>query len=162
MSNDVHIAGLKELQAFLDALPAKLERNVMRGALRAGAKVIQAQAIANVPVKSGELRKSLKLRTGGRNGIVTASVRTKVFYAKFVEYGTASHAIRAKHGGKLLFGGTFRDSVHHPGTKPKSFLRPALDAKAGAAVIAAAEYMRNRLATKEGLDTADIQIGIEE
>jgi hypothetical protein len=41
-------------------------------------------------------------------------------------------------------------------------MRPALDQQAQAAVIATAEYMKNRLATKEGLDTADIVIAGDE
>jgi hypothetical protein len=37
-------------------------------------------------------------------------------------------------------------------------MRPALDAQASAAVVAAAEYMKDRLATKHGLDTSDVVI----
>jgi len=157
---EIHVTGLADLQKFLDQLPAKLERNVVRGALRAGAKLILAQAIAKVPVKSSELRNSLKIGTRARGGTVTAAVRTKVFYAKFVEFGTKGHFITAKKGGWLSFGGIFAKSVWHPGIPkgPHAFMRPALDGQAQNAVIAAAEYMKRRLATKEGLDTSDIVI----
>jgi len=47
------LKGGPELLQLLDQLPKNLERNVIRGGLRAGAKVIQQQAKANVPVKTG-------------------------------------------------------------------------------------------------------------
>jgi HK97 gp10 family phage protein len=154
---EIHVKGLAELSKFLDALPVKIEKNIMRSALRQGAKVIQQQAIANVPVQSGELRKSLKIGTRVRGGTVTAAVKTKVFYAKFVEFGTKAHFITARKKGWLSFGGIFAKSVQHPGSRPRPFLRPALDAMAGAAVIAVGEQIKKRL-TKEGLDTAHITI----
>jgi HK97 gp10 family phage protein len=154
MADSVHIKGLDALNKFLQELPVKVEKNIMRSALRAGAKVIQAQAIANVPVKSGELRDSIKIGTRARGGRVTASVRTKLFYARYVEFGTAAHNIAAKSGW-LSFGGIFAKSVQHPGAKRHPFLRPALDATASAAVIAVGEQVKKRL-TKEGLDVADV------
>ncbi|MTV59152.1 hypothetical protein GM547_13990, partial [Streptococcus pneumoniae] len=54
MSN-VHIKGGAELNKFLQQLPAKIEQSVLRGALRAGANVVMAEAKANVPVDSGQL-----------------------------------------------------------------------------------------------------------
>ena len=117
-----------------------------------------AHAITNVPVKSSELRNSLKISTRARRGVVSASVKTKVFYAKFVEFGTKAHWITAKKGGWLSFGGIFAKSVWHPGIPkgPKAFLRPAMDAQATAAVNAAAAYIRDRLQSKHGLDTSGV------
>jgi HK97 gp10 family phage protein len=154
----VHVKGLSELQKFLNELPPKLERNVVRGALRAGANVIKPVAQANIHSVSGDLARSLKVSTRARGGVVTAKVYTSIFYAKFVEYGTKPHVIKAKDGGALAFGGGVVQSVQHPGISPKPFLRPALDTQASAAVVAAGSYMRDRLATKHGLDTADIEI----
>lgn len=157
--SDVHVTGLKELNAFLDQLAPKLARNVVRGSLRAGMKVVLPVAQRNIHSVSGELAKSLKLGTRAKGGVITASVKTRVFYAKFVEFGTKPHIIRAKGGGFLSFMGIFRKEIAHPGiAKNKAFMRPALDSQAQAAVIAAAEYMKKRLATKHGLDTADIVI----
>jgi HK97 gp10 family phage protein len=62
-------------------------------------------------------------------------------------------------------------TVKHPGIDPygnkegigpHSFMRPAMDRQASAAVVAAAEYMKKRLATKHGLDTKDIVIEEDE
>jgi HK97 gp10 family phage protein len=157
---EIHVRGLKELQKFLDQLPVKIERNIMRGALRAGAKPILAQAIAGVPVQSGELKNSLKISTSAKGGTVESKVKTNVFYSRFVEFGTQAHFITAKKGGWLSFGGIFAKSVWHPGIPkgPHAFMRPALDSQAQAAVVATAEYIKKRLATKEGLDTSHIMI----
>jgi HK97 gp10 family phage protein len=163
--SDVHVKGLAELQKFLDQLPAKMEKNVVRGSLRAGMKEILPVAKQNCSKVSGLLADGLKLSTSSRGGKVTASIKAKGkhgFIAPWVEYGTKAHNIAAKKNGFLSFGGIFAKSVDHPGAKPHPFLRPALDQQAQSAVIAAAEYMKNRLATKEGLDTSDIEIGVDE
>lgn len=179
--SEITVRGLSELQAFLDQLPAKIERNVLRGALRAGAKPVLEAAKAKAPVappsaknervyglREGALRESLRISVKVRGGKVTASVKAgggkkgDVYYARFVEYGTRPHTIKARDGGALSFGGGFLRSVEHPGARPRPFLRPALDTRAADAVVAAGEYIKNRLATKHGLDTADIIIEVEE
>lgn len=160
--SSVNVTGLSELSTFLDELPGKLQRNVMRGALRAGMKPVQADAKANAAHASGQMRDGLKISTSNKGGLVVASLKATGphgFLARFVEFGTAAHDISAKNGGALAFGGGAYQRVHHPGQKPRAFMRPALDAQAGNAVVAAAEYMKTRLATKHGLDTADIEIG---
>lgn len=184
MSEEINIRGLLQLQWFLDQLPAKVERNILRGALRAGAQPILAAAKASAPVArpstenskerggyAGALRDSLRITTkivNSRTVIASVKVGGKrkgsadVYYARWVEYGTRQHVIKAKPGGKLSFGGSFYDFVLHPGAKPSPFLRPALDSQHRQAIVAAAEYMKNRLATKHGLDTADIIIEVEE
>ncbi|HSW83538.1 MAG TPA: HK97-gp10 family putative phage morphogenesis protein [Usitatibacter sp.] len=160
--DDIHVKGLSQLQALLDTVAPKIERNIMRGALRAGANVIKPVAAANIHSVSGELAKGLRVTTRARGGTVTASLKAggpHSFVAKWVEHGTRPHTITARDGGALRFGGGFVKSVQHPGiVSPKPFLRPALDSQASAAVIAVGEYIKNRLATKEGLDTADIVI----
>lgn len=176
----IKVTGLSELQALLDTLPAKLEMNVMRGALRAGAKLILQEAIANVPVGppsasgaakygeyAGALRDSIRLGTKISRPYVMARVRvggkTKtgadVWYANIIEFtGAVPHTISAKGKAALSIGGLLFQCVHHPGMKPHPFLRPALDSKAQAAVLASAEYMKTHLAKKEGLDTAAILV----
>lgn len=167
---NIKVKGLAELQTFLDQLPAKMEANVLRGALRAGAKPILEAAKSAAPVGepsetnrkryklyAGALRDSIRIsgRIDKRNGKVTASVKaggkTKsgadVFYAHMVEFGTKPH---------IIGDGT------HPGVQARPFMRPALDAQSGAAIVAVGEYIKKRLATKNGLDTADIEIEIEE
>lgn len=152
---DVNIRGAKELAEALATLPDKLQANVMRAALRAGAKLIREEAVACVPVDSGDLRSSLKIGTRSRRGVVSANIKAggkQAFYAHFVEFGTAAHTITAKDGGYMMFGGAWVKSAHHPGARAQPFMRPALDGRAQAAVQAMAEAMRARLATKHGID----------
>jgi HK97 gp10 family phage protein len=160
--SDVRIKGLSELQGFLDALPAKIEMNVMRGALRAGVKPVLEEIRTTAPVDSGALRDSMKVSTSARSGVVRASVRTKLFYARFIEYGAAAHRIVGKPHGALRFGDTMVQSVDHPGIAPRPFMRPALDTQAQAAVVATGEYIKKRLASRHGLDTADVTIEADE
>ena len=159
--SEVHVTGLADLQKFLDALPAKVEKNVLRGALRKGMNQVKPAAVAGVHSISGLLAAGLKVGTRAKGGTVYATLKATgkhAYIARWVEYGTAAHTITAKDRKSLSLGGVFFQSVQHPGARPKPFLRPALDQQANAAVVAAAEYMRERLATKHGLDTSGVVI----
>lgn len=170
MNDDTHVTGLPELQKFLDQLAPKLERNVCRGALRAGCvKELLPEAQANLlkegAVKTGKLIAGLKVGTRSKGGVVIGYVKTTgphAYIAKWIEYGVAAHKIAAKKGGWLFFGGVFARVVQHPGLRPRAFMRPALDHSGGAAVVAAAEYMKAKLSSKHGLDTADVAISGDE
>jgi|VirMetMinimDraft_7_1064189.scaffolds.fasta_scaffold37040_4 HK97 gp10 family phage protein len=162
MSN-VRVKGLSELNAALQTLPAKIEANVLRSAMRAGANVIKDEAKANVPVATGTLKAGIKVSTSNRRGTVTAKVKTTgkhAYIAKWLEYGTAAHRIVSKGKG-LNIGGVVVRSVDHPGISPRPFLRPALDSKAQQAVVAVGNAIKKRLATKHGIDTADIEVEAE-
>lgn len=162
MSN-VRVKGLSELNAALQTLPAKIEANVLRSAMRAGANVIKDEARANVSVASGKLRAGLKVSTSSRRGKVTAKVKATgehAHVAPWLEFGTAAHHIVSKGKG-LNIGGVVVRSVDHPGISPRPFLRPALDSKAQQAVVAVGNAIKKRLATKHGIDTADIEVEAE-
>src|SRR4051812_6719809 len=91
----VRVEGMKELAAKLDDLESKVVRKVTSQALRAGAKVTLAAAMSTMPVKSGALRGSLKVRAGRyKKGFVSISVGIgkqwftgDQFYGAFVEFG---------------------------------------------------------------------------
>lgn len=148
-----NITGGAALDALLASLPVKLETNIMRSALRAGAKVYLEQVKQNIPVEHGDLRKSARITTRkGRDGQVSASVKvgnSVAFYAHMVEFGTRAHTITAR--GMTVNGAVVR-SVDHPGARPHPFMRPAADEKFGSAVAAVQMQIRKRL-TKAGLDT---------
>lgn len=165
MADLEHVKGLSELQAFMDQLTPKIERNIAQGALRAGMNVVKPVAQANIHSVSGLLAKGLKVGSKARGGTVTSTLKATgphAFIARWLEYGTRPHTITAANRRGLSIGGMFFQSVAHPGGRPRPFMRPALDTQARAAVIAVGEYIRNRLATKHGLDTADIEIGGDE
>ena len=157
---DLNVTGLAQLGAALDQLPVKLERNILRGALRAGANVSLEAARRNCPVEAGgehpaALRDSLRISTSIRGGVVKATVKAggrSAFWAAWVEFGTAAHLIKPRNKKSLFFALVNEEVVHHPGAKKRPFMRPALDNTARAAVDACAAYIRRRL-TKEGLDT---------
>jgi HK97 gp10 family phage protein len=154
------VKGLDELQRFLDALPVKLERNIMRGALRAGMKRVLPVAKSRVRSASGLLAAGLKISTRARGAVVSASIRATgrhAMVAKWVEFGTSAHIIASKVGKWLSFGGLFAKVVHHPGSRPQPFMRPALDSQAQNATIAAGEYVKTRL-SKEGIDVGHIKV----
>jgi HK97 gp10 family phage protein len=158
MDDTTNVKGLRELDSFLSQLEPKLQRNVLRGGLRAGMGVVLPAAKSGVHSVSGELAAGLKLGTRYKDGVVMGYIKTTgkhSFLAKWVEFGTRAHQIRAKDG-SFYFGGRFVKSVQHPGAQKKPFMRPALDAEAQPAIIAMAEYIRNKLSTKFGLDTAGI------
>ena len=150
MASSVEIRGLAELHKTLQELPAKIERNVLRGGLRAGAKVMESAAKAQVPVKHGDLRSSIRvsMRTSSKTGTVRAQIKAgnkKAWYAHLVEFGTARHWIKPKSRKSLFFAGLAKEVIDHPGARPKPFMRPAFDGKWRAAIDAMADYIRTRL-----------------
>lgn len=171
----VRVKGLSELNDYLQKLPLRIEKNIMRGALRAGLKPIKDAAVQNCPVGepsennkrkykhyAGALRDSIRVsaRIDKREGKVTARLIAGgkgkngaiVFYAPIIELtGARAHSLSSKEGGE----------INHPGMQAIPFMRPALDAQANNGVLAAADYIKKRLATKNGIDTADIELGIE-
>jgi HK97 gp10 family phage protein len=163
MTSEVNIKGMAELDKLLAELPDKLQRNVMRSALRAGAQVIKQRAQELAPVHTGKLRDSIRVSVRIKAGVPVATVKAGgnakggAFYAHMVEYGTAAHFIKPKTAKSLFLAGLFREGVDHPGAVAHPFMRPAFDAAAQEAVLAVALKVKARL-TKQGLDTPDISV----
>lgn len=158
MSDLTKFKGGAALQQLLDQLPAKLEQNVMRAALRQGMNVIKTEAQANAPEESGVLREGMKVSTRAKGGVVRATLKTggkHGYLAPWFEYGTKPHRIAGKKGSVLAFAaGTYR-AVEHPGMRPRPFMRPALDTKTAEAIQAVAATIKKRL-TKQGLDASGV------
>jgi HK97 gp10 family phage protein len=151
MSELRNVKGLAELEKVLATLPVKMETKILRGGLRASAAVFLTEVRARVPMKSGELAKSLRISTALRRGVVSAKVvvgnkKKRVFYAHMVEGGTKPHVIRARPGKFLrVFGGVFVKRINHPGSRARPFMRPAFEAGATGALDALSAYIRRRL-----------------
>ncbi len=146
---------------MLAQFSVKFEKNVMRAAMREGANEIRDEArqqlASNGNVDTGVLARGLKVSTRAKAGKIVASLKAKgkhAFVAHWLEYGTAAHKIASKKG--LAFGGYVYRMVDHPGISPKPFFRPALDAKAQAAVVAVARGVKKRL-TAAGMNTSGIE-----
>lgn len=110
----IKLEGGERLEAALKDLGGKVAGRLGTNAVRAGARVISNEAKDRVPVKTGALRRSIRVfddRAAVRANLKerTAFVGTRLFYGKFVELGTA-----------------------HSSAKP--FLRPAMDESGDSAV----------------------------
>lgn len=165
----ISVKGLAELKKKLDELPLKLRLNVMRSALRSGANVVkkeaQNQLDANGNVQTGLLSKGIKVSTSSKREQAKASIKVKgkhAYIAHWIEYtGAAPHIIRPKNAKALAVAGKLVRTIQHPGFQPKPFLRPALDIAAAAAVVAVGEAIKERLSTKHGIDTSEIEVSEE-
>ena len=127
MSISANIDG-KSLIKALNAFPKNIQKNVMTGAIRAGANVIRDEARIRVPKKTKDLAKSIvsiKRRAETRNQVkfsVTPSRgKNKAGWrAHFIEFGTSKMSA-------------------------KPFLRPAFEASENKSLDAAKEYIAKRI-----------------
>ena len=148
---NLEIAGLADLHRALQELPAKIGGNIMRGALRAGQKVILEAAKGNINDRTGALSKSLRISFRSRSqkyGWIRMKLvagNKDAYYAHMVEFGTARHYIKAKKHKSLFFAGLAREVVDHPGATPAPFMRPALDSAGPQAIEAVRDYIAKRL-----------------
>jgi hypothetical protein len=99
--------------------------------LNSAALDVLSEAQRNVPVKTGELKKSGKVKKAYPKDLkaVVSFGDDKVGYAAMVEYGTGPHAITPKNKQALYWPGADHPVkyVWHPGTAAKPFLQPAVE-----------------------------------
>lgn len=161
MANNIKIQGLAELNKMLQLLPSNVEKNILRGGLRAGAAVFRDKTRENIPAQMLALKRSIRITTNSRSGRITATVvagNRDAYYAHWIEYGTASYytgkgktvgrpyAIRPRGGiAALKFNNIYMGSVIHPGVKPRPYMRPAVDAGTQEALRAMVDYMKSRI-----------------
>lgn len=126
------LTGDKRLDRKFAALPMKVEKKILRQALRPAAKLILDSARQNAPVDTGALRKSLAVRAGKRTrkGTVRVQVQTsdgmftgKTFYGAFQELG--------HHRGKRSLGSG------RPMIPGKHYIKRAFDSRKFAAQVLA-------------------------
>lgn len=144
----IRIEGAEQIARALQELPAKVGRNYLRGALRAAAAVYRDRARQEAPVRSGALRRSIRISTRSRGALVTASVKIGgklAPHAILVHGGTRPHTIRARHKGMALLN-TVRSTVEHPGARANPFMDRAYRLASVAAVEAAQQYLVRRIA----------------
>lgn len=139
---DAKVTGFAEIDRNLREFPKQVQRRVIRASLTAGAKVIADEAARRVPVDTGNLRHSVRVRSTARSGVpkalVMAGHRSKVYkngrsrkaskkngntppyYAYYIEFGTAK-------------------------MPAQPFMRPAMDYKNREALGVIADEMRRRI-----------------
>ena len=120
------ITGLDDVLKKLKALPERVQKNVVTGAIRAGAKPIVKEARALVPKDTGTLKKSIgikKRRSRDKNIIhfsVAPLVKKGGWTAHFVEFGTVKMSA-------------------------KPFMRPAVEKTVDETIKTAQDYMKKRI-----------------
>jgi HK97 gp10 family phage protein len=100
-TRDEVVSGGRELDDLLQTLPVKMEKNINRSGLQAGAKVFLDAVKQRIPVDKGDLRKTARISSRAKGGQVSASVKVggkykgvDAYYAKFVEFGTRPHLVK--------------------------------------------------------------------
>ena len=128
----LEMTGVREIEQALLQLPKKLHNKVLRKALRQSGNIMLKKARDNAPVKSGLLKKSIKLRVDIRGtpaAIITVRIpsREKLALAKATTDKKQRALIRknASKGARPYYGafielGT-KDIAPHP------YLRPAFN-----------------------------------
>jgi HK97 gp10 family phage protein len=105
------VSGLREIDAYLSALPKRMETAAVRQGLTAAAAVIRDEARLRAPKGSGRLAASIKSGSARKNqdGTFSISVRTAsekqggndhAFLGLFFEYGVRPHLIARKVPGQ--------------------------------------------------------------
>lgn len=85
------VEGAKQIADALQALPDKVQRTIMRDALRDGAEIVLAEARFNAPVKTGALAAGLNIRvstSGDGGGVAKISSGSSEYYGNMQEFGT--------------------------------------------------------------------------
>jgi HK97 gp10 family phage protein len=122
MSDDItfKITGIKEIIDELDAFPPRVAQAAEKKGLRKGATIIRDAAKQKVPVKSGKLRESIRIKAQRRSKYLRVSVIAGAPHAHLMEYG---YRLTTHGTGKGT--GTFIQDVGKQGEH--AFMRPALD-----------------------------------
>lgn len=128
------VTGLKEIKEKLSKLPEKIQRNILRTAIHAAASELRDAAREEAPVKTGELKKSIKaIRKRGTKVEVQSNVNVGAFYGLMVEKG---HVLAKRNAqGKV-------EGIGHVPAHP--FLRPAYDKTKNKIV----DFVKNKIAER--------------
>jgi len=148
--------GLKECEAALDELSAKVARRAYGNALKVAAKPVADVVKENIKRRmrswSGDLLASVRVRMVRPKDATDYQMQSaqivagskKAFYAYWLEYGTRAHTITGRHGKDTHFGGflkigntgQYREIVRVGGITPGSYMRDAADSTLGSDGIA--------------------------
>lgn len=162
----IALKGGKELEQFLSAFPAKLQKGAVRAGVTAAAKVLRTEARLQAPKDTGKFAKSIRSSSSRVNQDGTVSIRVFVDRKKphgwlgpMIEYGIAPHDITIKPGKAGKLGDEFvSGTISHPGVVAQPFLRPALDLKAGEAIEAFGVRIRDYLKDKTGFSAPVLEV----
>ena len=134
------VEGYQEAKEILDELPNKMQKQMLLSALKKSSKPFVRGAQSKVPVKSGTLKKQIKVVSYRDKGAPKTEVDVAVkhvfsrskkkkavneYYGKFVHEGTRDPRWPKKKGGVLVFTLPNGDKVfarHVKGLKPRPYI----------------------------------------
>ena len=134
------VEGYQEAKEILDELPNKMQKQMLRSALKKSSKPFVRGAQSKVPVKSGTLKKQIKVVSYRDKGAPKTEVDVAVkhvfsrskkkkavneYYGKFVHEGTRDPRWPKKKGGVLVFTLPSGEKVfarHVKGLKPRPYI----------------------------------------
>ena len=141
MQASIIITGDEQLDRTLRDLPVKLQKTGIRKATRAAAKAVRDDALRRVPVFSGDLERSITVRTAKRsNGkslprhmfghaVATreAMFTGETFYGGFIEFGTKARFTRSgEYRGAVDEVAFIRESLYGNVNQVRSIFRSEL------------------------------------
>lgn len=151
---DLTIKGVDELKRALEAIPARMQNNILRAAVREASKPVRDEARARAPIlktpdkrrKPGTLKRAIGIRSPRIRGRqVVGGVAVRSLSPKQVM------AYKARTGKKAA--DNPNDAFYAPfvefGTakaRAQPFMRPALSSKAQASIDAMGKKVRERVA----------------
>lgn len=161
--------GRDAVRRYMAQLPGQIERSLLPGAARAGAKVIADEA--KDKSRSSDVAEAIRVKTERGDGRVAAVVSVDrramngwaYSLAVWQEWGTSPHFITVddsqregmtasrinylaeKTGTLVISGKPVGRTVHHPGAKRNPIWRPAFELKKTEAGAAAQAYIRSRI-----------------
>lgn len=92
---------------------------------------VRTELVRAAPKKTGELRRSITVKSQRRIDGIALIVGIRVVQAATTEFGARPHIIRPRKAKALRFIGrggkvVFASIVHHPGNKPMPWIFPSL------------------------------------
>lgn len=146
--------GMDELLKNLSILPAKIQRNVLRGAVRKAATVLLKEARTRVPVDENILKRSLAVVQHKRNpnepNIIAFSIgpnSRKIHKLQAMHYIVKKWMISKKTGHRYSTHYNYGGHIELGNSKmpAQPYLRPAFESKGDESIEVVKDYMRKRL-----------------
>ncbi len=141
-----NLQGVNEMLAKLTGIDRKMRKKVARKAVAQGSTVLLRAMKPDTPEATGLMKRSLgkKVVTIKRSGVVVAFVRPRPGQgAMALRNGHPVYSDPAKYGHLVELG--TKPHGAHPGTKPRPFMRPALDASKSSIMASMENVVRNGL-----------------
>ena len=141
-----NIQGLAELDRALHALPGNIAKNVLRGAVGAGASVIRAEAKQRAPVATGQGKDAPPPGTLKR-AIYSKQIRELSNFSKQTFFVSVKSGAKHRGAGKKYLDAWYWRFVEFGTSKmaARPFLRPAFEAKKTEAIEAIRAYLAKRI-----------------